>query len=134
MIINLLNLLLDDDDMDYCFLLNEAIEELPVNAKLTIVNDGVQLTQLLTGKETTLPNAVFLELNMPRISGFECLLEIKSVEKLQTLLIFVFFTSFDKDVKNILYHNGAYHYIRKPGEYNHLKINDFSGHITHLPK
>lgn len=42
MIINLLNLLLDDDDMDYCFLFNEAFEELPVNAKLTIVNDGVK--------------------------------------------------------------------------------------------
>jgi CheY-like chemotaxis protein len=42
----------------------EAIDELPVKVKLTIVRDGQQLVELLTQEVNTLP-VVFLDLNMP---------------------------------------------------------------------
>ncbi len=116
-----LNLLLADDDTDDCFFFTEALEELPISAKLTIVNDGVQLMQLLSAKETPLPDVLFLDLNMPRKSGFECLSEIKLQEKLKKLPIIIFSTSLDMDVVDMLYQKGAHHYIRKPGEYDKLK-------------
>ena len=65
-----LNLLLADDDSDDCFFFKEALEELTISAKLTTVNDGVQLMKLLSTTGTPLPDALFLDLNMPRKKRF----------------------------------------------------------------
>ena len=65
MISTSLHLLLADDDSDDGFFFEEVLEELPLEAKLTKVNDGVQLMQVLATAEP-LPDALFLDLNMPR--------------------------------------------------------------------
>ncbi len=116
-----LNLLLADDDTDDCFLFKEALEELPISAKLTTVSDGVQLMQLLSAKETLLPDALFLDLNMPRKSGFECLSEIKIINKLMNVPVIMYSTSLNMEVVDLLYQKGALYYICKPGEYDRLK-------------
>jgi CheY-like chemotaxis protein len=116
-----IKILLADDDTDDCFFFKEALEELPVSAKLTTVNDGVQLMQLLSAKETSLPDALFLDLNMPRKSGFECLAEIKLIDKLMNLPVIIYSTSLNMEVVDLLYQKGAHYYIRKPGEFDKLK-------------
>ncbi len=116
-----LNLLLADDDKDDCFFFKEALEELPISAKLTTVNDGVQLMQLLSAKESQLPDSLFLDLNMPRKSGFECLSEIKKINKLMNLPVIIYSTSLNREVVDLLYQKGALYYICKPGEYDKLK-------------
>ena len=116
-----LNLLLADDDTDDCFLFEEALGELQVPANLGIVHDGVQLMRLLTAEGKSLPDTVFLDLNMPLKSGFECLTEIMSHEKLRKLPVIIFSTSLDMDVVDLLYQHGARYYIRKPGEFEKLK-------------
>ena len=116
-----LKLLLADDDADDCIFFKEALEELPVSAKLTTVNDGVQLMQLLSAKETPLPHALFLDLNMPRKGGLECLSEIKIIDKLMNLPVIIFSTSLNMEVVDLLYQKGAHYYICKPGEFDKLK-------------
>ena len=64
-----LNLLLADDDADDCMFFKEALEELPVAAKLITVNDGVQLMNHLINENSQLPDALYLDLNMPRKNG-----------------------------------------------------------------
>ena len=121
MIPTTLNLLLADDDSDDCFFFKEALEEIPISAKLTTVNNGVQLMKLLSGKESPLPDAVFLDLNMPRKSGLECLAEIKTIDKLMHLPVIIYSTSLNPEVVKILYEKGAQYYICKPGEFAKLK-------------
>lgn len=116
-----LNLLLADDDTDDCIFFQEALEEIPVATKLTTVNDGVQLMQLLSASEDKLPNAIYLDLNMPRKNGFDCLTEIKQNQKLKQLPVIIFSTSFDNEVVNLLHERGAHYYIRKPAEFYNLK-------------
>ncbi len=116
-----LNLLLADDDIDDRFFFKEALEELPISANLTTVNDGVELIELLSSQENLLYDALFLDLNMPKKSGIECLEEIKAMEKLINLRVIIFSTSLDIDVVNMLYEKGAYYYIRKPSEFEKLK-------------
>jgi CheY-like chemotaxis protein len=116
-----LQILLADDDMDDCSFFKEALEELPVSAILTIVNDGVQLMQYLTAKDTALPDALFLDLNMPRKSGFDCISEIKNTSSLKDLPIFIYSTSLNAEVVELLYQKGANYYIRKPGEFDQIK-------------
>lgn len=115
-----IRLLLADDDNDDCDLFKDALNELALPADLSVVHDGEQLMQLLN-KSETLPEVLFLDLNMPRKNGFECLSEIKNDNKLKDLRVIIFSTSFDHDIVNMLYNNGAYYYISKPNEFNKLK-------------
>ena len=109
-------LLLADDDTDDCFLFREALNEISANTILTIASDGAELMDLLTS-DAVLPAAVFLDLNMPRKNGFECLKEIKQNEKFKALPVIIYSTSFDKDVIKLLYNQGALCYIRKPADF-----------------
>ena len=106
-----LNLLFADDDTDDCFFFKEALEELPISAKLTTVNDGMQLMQQLSAKETLLPDALFLDLNMPRKSGFDCISEIKRNNKLMHIPVIIYSTSLNVEVVDLLYQKGALCYI-----------------------
>jgi len=116
-----LNILLADDDTDDCIFFKEALGELMLSTNLTTVNDGEQLMQLLTNETNELPHILFLDLNMPRKNGFECLSEIKQNKKLKELPVIIFSTSFEKEVVNLLYKNGAQYFIRKPSEFSQFK-------------
>jgi len=115
------NLLLVDDDKDDCLFFKEALEELPLRTNLTILHDGEQLMQVLTEGTGDLPHIIFLDLNMARKNGFECLSEIKNNEQLKQIAVIVFSTSFDQDVVNQLYKKGAQYFIRKPADFSQLK-------------
>jgi CheY-like chemotaxis protein len=116
-----LNLLLADDDTDDCVFFNDALGKLSLSTHLTAVHDGEQLMQVLTKEATELPHVLFLDLNMPRKNGFECLLEIKLNEKLKHLPVIIFSTSLEQEVVNLLYKNGAQYFIRKPSEFSQLE-------------
>jgi len=122
MVSEYLNLLLADDDKDDCLFFTEALEELHASANLTTVHDGEQLMMMLTKKNADLPNLLFLDLNMPRKNGFECLAEIKLNKKLNGLRVIIFSTSSEQKTINLLYENGAQYYIRKPADFGDLKI------------
>ena len=112
-----LNILLADDDMDDCLFFNEALEEMAVSTQLSAVHDGEQLMQLLNNETQKLPDILFLDINMPRKNGFECLTEIKQNKKLNYFPIVIFSTSFEQEVVNRLYNSGAHFFIRKPSEF-----------------
>ena len=116
-----LNILLADDDMDDCIFFRQAVEELLSPNNLKVVHDGEQLMQYLTNDVIALPHVLFLDINMPRKNGFECLSEIKQSEKLKQLPVIMFSTSFEQEVINQLYQNGAQYFIRKPSEFSQFK-------------
>jgi CheY-like chemotaxis protein len=116
-----IDILLADDDLDDCTFFKEALKGMAISTNLTAVNDGEQLMQYLMHEITELPHILFLDLNMPRKNGFECLLEIKQNEKLKSLPVAIFSTSFEQEVVNLLYKNGAHHFIRKPSEFSQFK-------------
>ena len=115
-----IQILLADDDKDDCLLFKDALDELPISVHLTTVHSGEQLMRLFN-KNEKLPDILFLDLNMPRKNGFQCLTEIKQNEKLRELPVIIFSTSFDQDIVNLLYKNGAQYCIRKPNQFSQLK-------------
>ncbi|KAF2328765.1 response regulator [Flavobacterium ginsenosidimutans] len=115
------NLLLADDDEDDCLFFKEALDEIAVSTNLSMVHDGVQLMDYLKTNISNFPDVLFLDLNMPRKNGLECLDEIKNDEKLKNLSIIIFSTSLDSEIVNNLYIKGASYYIRKPGDFSKLK-------------
>ena len=108
-----LNILLADDDSDDRFFFEKALDEIPVATKLSTVSDGAHLMTYLMSHLEQLPDVLFLDLNMPRKNGAECLLEIKSNDKLKNIPVVLCSTSLGDDFANQLYHNGATYYLHK---------------------
>lgn len=86
------HILLADDDTDDCLFFKDALEELALSVTLTTVRDGVELMRHLSTQ--VLPDVIFLDLNMPRKNGYECLTEIKLNAKLATIPVVVYSTFF----------------------------------------
>jgi len=122
MVLNITNILLADDDEDDLFMFQEALKEIGAPTSLVTASDGDQLMDALNELNGNLPDVLFLDLNMPRKNGFQCLLEIRQNKKFSALRTIIFSTSYEVDVIESLYRNGADHYIRKPTEFNELKM------------
>ena len=122
-----LNILLVDDDKDDCIFFDTTLKKLSHPTHLTTVHDGEELMSYLSKNSNRLPDVIFLDLNMPRKNGFECLVEIKENEKLKDLNVIMFSTSIPQD-KNYeremiasLFKIGAIYFIRKSSDFNLLK-------------
>lgn len=120
---------LADDDEDDRFFFKSAVGEMEFNSKLTLFNGGVELMEYLDQKETIKPHILFLDLNMPGLSGFDCLKSIRSNPFLKEMSVAIYSTSnSDKDIEETL-SEGANIYIHKPYEFDRLK-----GIIRHVLK
>lgn len=116
-----LNILLADDDDDDCLFFKDALDELPVPAAFNRVSNGDTLMSYLQSHTINLPHLLFLDLNMPRKTGFECLAEIKENDQLKQLPVIIYSTSSDPDILDLLYTQGAHYYIRKQADFTNLK-------------
>lgn len=111
---------LADDDDDDRLLFEDALRELSVDASLTMATDGVDLMEKL--EETVPPpSVIFLDINMPRKNGFECLTEMKQIEKLRNIPVVIFSTSNEDSTIERTYRSGASFYIHKPRSFEKLK-------------
>ena len=110
-----------DDDGDDRDIFNIALKDIDNSAQCIATDSGINAIQTLQTENEFTPDYIFLDLNMPRKTGFECLTEIKLNQTLKSLPIIIYSTSLDIEVVNLLYEKGAHHYIRKPGEFSDLK-------------
>ena len=116
-----INICLADDDEDDRMFFTDAFDELKINTKVQTFNDGVELMNYLNHADSVLPNVLFLDLNMPKKNGVECLLEIKKNEKLSDIAIAIYSTSSSEEHIEETFVNGANIYIKKPNDFENLK-------------
>ena len=116
-----MNVLLADDDIDDCNFFNRALKALPFPTDLTTVHDGEALMDMLAQETGQLPHVIFLDINMPRKNGFECLAELKQSDRLRDIPVIMFSTSNSRDAMSSLFKTGADVYVRKPGNFDQLK-------------
>lgn len=108
-----LNILLADDDKDDRLFFKLALDEVSIPTLLTSVNDGQELMDHLLKNSEHLPDVLFLDINMPRKKGSECLIEIKQDAKLKVLPVVIYSTSFSADLAELYHNNGAHYYLQK---------------------
>lgn len=116
-----LHILLADDDEDDRIFFKDAIDNVKVNTTVSTVIDGQQLMEYLSNADMSLPDVIFLDLNMPRKSGMECLEEIRNNTKLKDISIAIYSTSGSEDDIEKAFLKGANIYIRKPNDIETLK-------------
>ncbi|WP_373523471.1 response regulator [Aquiflexum sp.] len=116
-----INIVLAEDDEDDRLFFEEAITQLGLNTEIKFVANGDELMKYLNNHETSFPDLIFLDLNMPRKGGIQCLAEIRAHKKLTGLSIAIYSTSSsDEDIENCFV-GGANVYINKPNNIESLK-------------
>ena len=116
-----MHVLLADDDQDDRLFFSDAFSDLALKIKLKMVNDGEELMKYLKTPNIILPSVVFLDLNMPRKNGIDCLKEIRNNDTLKNLSVAIYSTSTnEKDIEETLA-NGANVYIAKPSNFTKLQ-------------
>ncbi|GAA3771369.1 response regulator [Flavobacterium ginsengiterrae] len=118
---NALNILLADDDEDDRLFFKDAFEEIKIQTNVEFVHDGMQLMDYLLDSNNKLPDILFLDLNMPKKTGKECLIEIKKTEHLKNIIIAIYSTSSSEEDIEDTFIQGANIYIKKPSDFNTLK-------------
>lgn len=112
--------MVDDDDDDRMFF-EEALEDLGIDCLLETAENGQQAIRMLKDEGNGLPDIVFLDLNMPLLSGRECLERIRGIKDFRDLKVVIYSTSSDRDTVELLRGIGADRYICKPAGYDDLK-------------
>ncbi|MDB5273654.1 MAG: rcp1 2 [Chitinophagaceae bacterium] len=108
-----LAILLADDDTDDHHFFSKVLETVPYHSDLIILGDGEKLMNYLFQNTHNLPDVLFLDHNMPRKNGAECLIEIKAHPLLKKLPVIMYSTYLHEDIADELYANGAHFYLRK---------------------
>lgn len=114
------NIFLAEDDADDRMFFQDALKQIAITTNLILANDGLELMSNLDVMEPPPPDVIFLDLNMPRKDGFQCLDEIRNTPKLKDIPIVIFSTTVNEDAVNKAYQYGATHYICKPTSFDLL--------------
>lgn len=124
---NLKNILLADDSPDDIFLIKSAFKKSGFSDPIYIVQNGEEVLRYLKGegayadrRRYPVPHLLLLDLNMPRLSGFEVLSWIRGRQEWMCLPVIVLTTSFYGPEIKRAYDLGANSFITKPPEFAQL--------------
>lgn len=117
--LTLTRILLADDDHDDTFLFREALEQVPVETRLSVAENGAQLLQLMKDADAK-PDIIFLDMNMPVKNGLECLGEIRGTAGYEQVPVVILSTSVAQYLWESAYKGGANLYIQKPTSFKGL--------------
>lgn len=113
-------ILLVDDDPDDREMFGEALQIVDGTVEYLAVEDGVEALRLLRTEKERLPDIIFLDLNMPRMDGKQCLAEIRKTDHLQRIPVIIYTTSkHPKDIEETK-QLGANCFITKPFHFDEI--------------
>ena len=130
-------LLVDDDDVDY-MAVQRAMRQLRLLNPLVRARDGIEALTILTSLDTIKgPYLILLDLNMPRMNGFEFLERIRSDPSLSSSVVFMLPTSStDEDRMKAYSHHVAGYMVKtdmKDGFNNIFNMLEGYWRIVELP-
>ena len=111
--------LLADDDLDDIELFCEALAMVDASILCLCATNGEEALDTLRDNER--PNLIFLDINMPRMNGWEFLERVKKMEEFRNIPVLVYSTSkHPKDINTAL-DLGAICFFSKPESFSELK-------------
>jgi DNA-binding response OmpR family regulator len=108
-----IELLLVEDDADDAFLFGEAIKDATLDATLIWMKDGDKMLSYLNTEGRRPPDIIFLDINMPRRCGKECLTTMRANRKFDEVPIVMFSTSLNEADIEETFSAGANLYLCK---------------------
>lgn len=115
-----MNIFYADDDADDREIFCDAIQQINPAIKVTLSKDGQEAFEILKAQQET-PDYIFLDINMPRINGVECMARLKSDIRLKNIPVIIYSTTSNSgEVKKLLM-LGAEDFIPKVSSFEELK-------------
>src|SRR3954471_13199445 len=112
---------LADDDSDEVDLFAEALQEIDPKITMEKASNGQELLDNMKRRNFSLPDIIFLDINMPEMNGWDCLTELKSDAWLKEVPVVMYSTSSNVHDKAKAARLGASHFYTKPDNYQELK-------------
>ena len=117
-------ILLVEDNRDDEVLTLRALKKNRIANEVVVARDGVEALDFLfgtgaySGRDTAIqPQVVLLDLNLPRLGGFDVLERLRADERTRFLAVVVLTSSLEEEDVVRSYANGANAYVRKPVEF-----------------
>ncbi|MHC4703720.1 MAG: response regulator [Planctomycetota bacterium] len=110
-------ILLVEDDHVNAITTKRAFKELNVTNDLVHKVDGQDALEYLRGESNVTPCFILLDLNMPKMDGFEFLESVKSDNALKKIPVVIFTTSDTNESVDKGFDLGAAGYVLKPADY-----------------
>ena len=124
-----IRILVAEDNEDHAYLLRLAFEDGKVHNDLVFVGDGIEAIEFLDSCESLddLPGLILLDINMPRMDGFEALEKIKTSKRYRHIPVVVLTSSDREEDVARSYEGGACSFVSKP-----VKFEDFRDVIANF--
>jgi CheY-like chemotaxis protein len=114
------SILLVEDDHDDKAIFFHALEEINAPVKCNWMQNGEEALKFLFNESNFLPECIFMDYNMPKINGLECLKTLKATERLKHIPVIALSTAKNVETQMQFKAAGANGYITKPDSYKKL--------------
>lgn len=114
-------LLVDDDADDQLFFM-DAISAIDQSLHCDVVSNGLEAIKRLSHVPPAHPSIIFLDLNMPKMNGYECLEQLKTSEGTKGIPVIIFTTTNNPKEAERTRKMGARDFLTKTSDFKKLKM------------
>lgn len=112
--------LLIDDDTDDQEIFSYAMMQADPAVACVFANDGILALEKIHADESFIPDYIFIDMNMPRMNGQQCLSEIKKIDRLKNKPVYMYSTSAEPGLVADNLKLGAVEFLVKPADIRDL--------------
>lgn len=106
-------LFIDDDADDRDFFCT-TMQMIDPSAECLFAKDGIDAIEQLENDRSIIPHYIFIDMNMPRMDGVECLTKIRQMPQLNDSEIYIYSTLVNPKIKDEVMALGASDILIKP--------------------
>ena len=117
----MINCLIIDDDQDDQEIFSMCARQVNAEIKCLAMADGVEAVAMLVSATDYLPDYIFIDVNMPKMNGIDCLKILKNMDRLRYSRIFMYSTTSENSVLAESKRFGAEDFLVKPPKTGELK-------------
>jgi len=108
--------LIIDDDLDDQEIFLMCMNSISKDLDCRTANNGVEAIAMLESQIEYVPDYIFLDVNMPKMGGMECLTQIKKIDRLRSTKVFMYSTTSESSMIEESRALGADDIIIKPAQ------------------
>ena len=114
--------LIADDDTDDSGMFCEALYHVaPEKMRCLKVENGQELFEFLAHEGRLMPDLIFLDINMPIMNGWQCLVKLKNDSTWKDIPTIMYSTSSSRRDIDLAYELGAMLFVTKPEDMDELR-------------
>jgi CheY-like chemotaxis protein len=109
-----------DDDADDQVFFDIAWKKVDKSVQCQFADDGISALKRINNNFSFIPNVVFIDINMPIMNGIRLLKEIKKIERLSGVPVYMYSTASEQRIVDECLQLGATGFIQKQADIKDL--------------